>query len=396
MTLANAHPLFVGLRNNPSYLAGLDIEDDEHQKLMNTRTVIRGALRDAAGMLEQQTRFWRQKYLIEASNKVRDNVSVKFLTQGSFAYKTLNAPAQPRVQEIDLDDGMYVPVRFLEDSHPALAADGLFTFVEETLKPVCVANGWELDTSKNTCARVRLWAGAHVDIPIYSVPENQFQRMKNAIEESAMSSRTLAFNNIPRMAGIPSDLVMLAQRNGGWVQSDPKQLHDWVNSRADRYGPIFRRLCRFFKGWRDHIWENSPLSSICLMCAIDLALIKLGGNPSQDRDDKQIMDVAEILPEIFKGEIQNPVVQTSCLNDWNDNDRKMIVSETERLAAEMESALEKSGNADIVVDRLRNSFGRRIPNRPDVIKIEGKAAATARAAPAVLVPTPEVISSDSG
>ena len=396
MTLVNAHPLFVGLRNNPSYLASLDIENDEHQKLMNARTTIRGALRNAAWKLEQQTRFWRQKYLIEASNKVRDDVSVKFMTQGSFAYKTLNAPAQPHIQEIDLDDGMYVPVRFLEDSHPALAADALFTFVEETLKPVCAANDWELDTSKNTCARVRLWTGAHVDIPIYSVPEGQFQLMKNAIEEAAMSSKVLAFDSIPRIAAIPSDLVMLAQRNGEWVQSDPKQLHDWVNSRADRYGPIFRRLCRFFKGWRDHTWQNSPLSSICLMCAIDLALIKLGGSPDQDRDDKQIMDVAALLPDIFKGKIQNPVVQSSCLNAWNDNDRQAIVDGSESLASEMESALERTGNADIVIDRLRNSFGRRIPNRPDIIRIEGKTAATVRAAPAVVVPTPEVISSDSG
>lgn len=396
MTLANAHPIFVGLRNNPSYLASLDIDDNEHKKLMTARTTIRRALRDSAWMLEQQTRFWRQKYLIEANNRVRDDVSVKFLTQGSFAYKTLNAPAQPMIQEIDLDDGMYVPVRFLEDSHPALAAGALFTFVEETLKPVCAANKWELDTSKNTCARVRLWKGAHVDIPIYSVPEAKFELMKTAIEEAAMSSRILAFDSIPRTAAIPSNLVMLAQRDGEWVQSDPKQLHDWVNSRADRYGPIFRRLCRFFKGWRDHTWENSPLSSICLMCAIDLALIKLGGDPDQDRDDKQIMDVAAILPDIFKGRIQNPVVQTSCLNAWNDNDRQMIVKETESLASEMESALERTGNADIVIDRLRNSFGRRIPNRPDIIKIEGKVAATARAAPAVVVPTPEVISSDSG
>lgn len=363
---------------------------------MNARTTIRGALRDAAWMLEQQTRFWRQKYLIEANNRVRDDVSIKFLTQGSFAYKTLNAPAQPSIQEIDLDDGMYVPVRFLEDSHPALAADALFAFVEETLKPVCDANSWQLDTSKNTCARVRLWAGAHLDIPIYSVPEYQFRLMKNAIEESAMSSKILAFDSIPRMAAIPSNLVMLAQRNGDWIESDPKQLHDWVNSRTDRYGPIFRRLCRFFKGWRDHIWEDAPLSSICLMCAIDLALIKIGGNPDQNRDDKQIMDVAAVLPDIFRGKIHNPVVRESCLNNWSDADRQTIVEEAESLAAEMEAALERTGNADIVIDHLRNSFGRRIPNRPDIIKIEGKTAATARAAPAVVVPTPEVISSDSG
>ncbi len=397
MTLANAHPIFVGLKKNPSYLAQLNIEDDEHRKLMEARTIIRSALRDASAKIEKQTRFWRDSYLVEANFNARDNsVAVKFLTQGSFAYKTLNAPAKPARQEIDLDDGMYVPVRFMKDSHPALAADGLFTFVEETLKPVCEKHGWELDKSKNTCARLRLWKGAHVDIPIYSVPEERFEVMQKAITEARIASLSFAADSFPKMAEIRTDLVMLAQRDGKWIQSDPKQLHDWVESRADRYGPIYRRLCRFFKGWRDHTWENSPLSSICLMRAIDTALIELGGNPIDDRDDMQILEVARLLPEIFRGEITNPVLEGACLNGWSDADRKEIVRSTEVLADEMDAALERTGHPDIVIDHLRNSFGQRIPNRPDVITIADDTASSVRAVPAATVPTPKIINSNSG
>lgn len=397
MTLANAHPIFVGLKKDPSYLAQLNIADDEHQRLMNARTVIRKALRDASHKLEQQKRFWRDAYLVEANYRVRDNVAVKFLTQGSFAYKTLNAPAKPTVQEIDLDDGMYVPVRFMKDSHPALAADGLFAFVEETLRPVCLEFGWTLDSSKNTCARVRLWKGAHVDIPIYSVPEERFELMKRAIEEAAIASVSFSADGFPKMAEIPSNLVMLAQRNGDWIQSDPKQLHDWVEARADRYGPVFRRLCRFFKGWRDHTWENSPLSSICLMCAIDEALIELGGAPVNDRDDKQILEVAKLLPDIFRGKIYNPVVENSCLNSsWNDENRKEIINSVKALADEMQGALERTRHPDIVLDHLRNGFGKRIPHRPDIITFENETASTVRAIPAITVATPKIIDSNSG
>ena len=396
MTLANAHPIFVGLKKNLSYLAQLNIEDEEHHKLMEARTIIRKALRDASSRLENEKRFWRDSTVFAAAKQVAETVAVKFLMQGSFAYRTLNSPAKPNCQEIDLDDGMYVPVRFMQDSHPALAAGSLFTFVEETLSPVCNENGWELDSSKNTCARVRLWKGAHVDIPIYSVPEDKYRLMKSAIADARMASISFTADKFPSMAAIPTNLVMLAQRDGKWIQSDPKQLHDWVEARSARYGPVFRRLCRFFKGWRDHTWENSPLSSICLMCAIDAALIELGGNPGDDREDMQIMEVAKLLPDIFRGEINNPVVEGSCLNGWSDADRNEILKSTEALADEMEGALERTGHPDIVIDHLRNVFGRRIPNRPDIITIANDTASSVRAFPAATVPTPKIINSNSG
>jgi len=396
MTLANAHPIFVGLKKDPSYLAQLDIQDEEHSKLMEARTIIRKALREASSRLENEKRFWRDSTVFAAVKSAAETVAVKFLMQGSFAYRTLNSPAKPYCQEIDLDDGMYVPVRFMQDSHPALAAGSLFTFVEETLGPVCKAKGWQLDSSKNTCARVRLWKGAHIDIPIYSVPEDRFQLMKSAIADARMASISFSADKFPSMAAIPTNLVMLAQRDGKWIQSDPKQLHDWVQARSKRYGPVYRRLCRFFKGWRDHVWENSPLSSICLMCAVDAALIELGGNPVDDRDDLQILEVARLLPNIFRGEINNPVVERACLNGWSDADRNEIVRFAEALADEMDAALERTGHPDIVIDHLRNGFGLRIPNRPDIIAISKNTASSVRAVPAATVPTPKIIDSNSG
>lgn len=216
--------------------------------------------------------------------------------------------------------------------------------------------------------------------------------MKAAIEEAAFSARKLTFDSVP---AIPSDRVMLAQRSGEWVQSDPKQLHDWVENRVDRHGPSFRRMSRFFKGWRDHVWANSPLSSICLMCAIDAALLELGQS-ADNRDDKTILDLARLLPTIFSGEIKNPVVKASCLNSWSEEERGDVLAETRALAATMEAALERTGDADRVIEHLRDAFGRRIPYRPDIIAIESDTAAAVRAAPAATVATPHITSSDSG
>lgn len=395
MTLANAHPIFVGLKNDPSYLASLDIEDSERSSLMAARTEIRSCLREAAGQLVTDAQYWKDVYLAENNYRIRDTITLKFLTQGSFAYETLNKPAQPKIQEIDLDDGMYVPVKFLKDETPALTAKSLFAFVEQALHDLCKRKNWSLDTSKNTCARVKLWQGAHIDIPIYSVPEGRFQIMKEALAK-ATASISFADNYIPEVAELPSHLVMLAQRDGGWIQSDPKQLHDWVLERHKRYGPVYRRLCRFFKGWRDHAWPNSPLSSICLMRAIDLAISILGGRPNDNRDDQLIMEVAQLLPDILNGDIFNPVVRDALLNDWSSEIRGEIVQHAEKFAKEMTIALEQTGDAERVIEKLRNKFGGRIPYRPDIITFSTDEIETIRSAKPAKVAAPSLVTSTSG
>src|SRR3546814_19160221 len=68
---------------------------------------------------------------------------------------------------------------------------------------------------------------------------------------------------------LPSDKIMLARDDGSWIQSDPQRLQDWVDARVDQYGPVFRRLCRFFKGWRDFAWLDCGLSSLCPVRVVD-------------------------------------------------------------------------------------------------------------------------------
>jgi len=358
---------------------------------MAARREIRTALKAAAAGLAMHDEYWQDS---SYSNwRKRPSIEIKFMTQGSFAYGTINAPAQSPHQEIDLDDGMYVPVDFLSNGKPALAAKGLFAFVESALADLCQARNWRL-AEKPNCVRVKLWPGAHIDIPIYSIPQDRFVAIKESLEKShtaafsARDSATVSWR-------LPSDKIMLAQRDGTWLQSDPQQLHDWVNSRSERYGPVYKRLCRFFKGWRDYAWVKSPLSSLCIMCAIDKALQRLPALPSEDRDDALVLEVAKALPDLFKGEIENPVLDHLCINGWEDHDRKEIVAAASELRDEMQSALERTGDAELVVKKLRNKFGERIPYRPDSIKMASKIAAVV-AAPASSVAAPSVIATTSG
>ncbi|MER8687107.1 CBASS cGAMP synthase [Mesorhizobium sp. M1136] len=393
MSLANAHALFCGLKAEPSYLANLDVSDDERGQLMEARREIRMALKAAAARIQVTDNYWQESYRQKVSWRQRPDIHIKFMTQGSFAYRTLNDPAQKLTQEIDLDDGMYVPVQFIENGEPALAAKGLFEFVDAVLKPLCDARGWTRDPTKACCARVKLWQGAHIDIPIYSIPQDRFEQLRESLAKADLHMATR--DSVKGAWKLPSDKIMLAQRDGSWVQSDPQMMHDWVEGRAERYGPSFRRLCRFFKGWRDYTWEKSTLSSICLMRAVDMALTELPGLPNGERDDELILEVAKRLPSIFEGKVANPVLFHLCINEWSNEDRGKINEGATALRGEMEAALERTGDAEQVVLKLRNRFGTRLPYRPDAVKIAPKISAIQKA-PAAVVAAPRIIPSTSG
>lgn len=391
MTLANAHALFNGLNKDPSYLASLEVSEAEKRKLMQARTKVRDCLKQTALSISDLDQYWDFTYAQKIKRKDRGKVSVKFMMQGSFAYKTLNSPAQSPQQEIDLDDGMYIPVTFLENGNPALIAGEIFRFVDEALEALCARENWVLDPTKNNCARVKLWPGAHIDIPIYSIPIDRYEDIAFAMKEA----RSYTFDSLVEPAKLPSDKIMLAQRDGQWILSDPQQLHDWVKGRKDFHGPVFKRLCRFLKGWRDHTWLKSPLSSLCIMCAVDVALRQIDGYPTENRDDEMILEVVSRLPEVFEEDVINPVIEGSVLNDWNVPDKLAIISATRELIDHMDTALNKTGHADIVVKRIQVAFGERVPYRPDIVKIRDEISSIQKATPSV-VAAPVVISSTSG
>lgn len=395
MTLANAHALFCGLKNSPSYLANLTITDSDREELMSARKKIRATLRKSSKHLLSDDEYWQEGTRFRNSWRERpQSIDLKFMTQGSFAYHTLNSPAQFPAQEIDLDDGMYVPVDFLDNGEPALAAKALFEFVEKSLSRLCDLNGWHVQ-KKTSCVRVQIRKGAHIDVPVYSIPRVKFELLVENLNEANFSTGSLARDHVSTMIRLPSDQVMLALKNGSWLASDPQKLHEWVQSRRERYGAAYIRVCRFFKGWRDFTWKDSALSSLCIMRAVDMALEELHGFPTEERDDELIMKVAELLPDYFNSDIKNPVLTHLSLNEWDSTDRASIVNAANVLNDEISSALKRTGDADLVVKKLQSSFGKRIPYRPDIVKIGSQIEAIQKS-DAATVPAPKVIASTSG
>ncbi|MEN1592931.1 CBASS cGAMP synthase, partial [Pseudomonas aeruginosa] len=133
-----------------------------------------------------------------------------FFTQGSWAYKTLNAPAQ-HPQQADVDDGCYLPMSFVSQTkRPSTAATVFFAAAEEALKPLVEERRWKLVTDKPTCIRIVIAAYAHIDIPLYAIPDEEFVTLaKASMERYGYDSLTEAVNMAERDAwtALPADKV---------------------------------------------------------------------------------------------------------------------------------------------------------------------------------------------
>lgn len=396
--LAKATALFVGLRVGVSFHQALQVPDEKQASLVNARQQIRSAIRNAASALRMADNLWESSHAALRRDSQQRIVEPKFRTQGSFAYKLLVDPSSKPPQQIDLDDGLYVLVDFLQDGRPALVAGALFTAVEQVLAPVCSRNGWKLVTDKSTCVRVEVSRDAHIDIPIYSAPREAFH---SALLEKATASlsdgRSVTAGANRQYARLPADKIMLAHRDGTWQESDPLKLHDWVEGCVTRYGEDFRRACRYLKGWRDYTWGGKCcLSSITLMVAVADALRRMQGQHRNYDDDRLVYEVAQMLPDILGDKIANPVVHGAVLNDWDADQRDEVLREARKFAQSMADALTQRFDASHVVAALRAAFGPRMPNRPDMVEILPQATAAVFTSKPATVPSPKVTNSTSG
>jgi len=391
--LASAQALFVGSREPKSFHQALQTSPQTKAKLLEARK----AIRDSSGRIRKDDSYWDQTSAAHKSYRVRPDVMPKFATQGSVAYDLLVDPVHTPPQQLDLDDGMYVGVDYLENGQPVLVAKALFRLVEEAVAPLCEARGWTLDKTKETCVRIVLDRQSHVDIPIYSAPRDRLIAM-DSVELQTRADSVLVKKAGHHFERLPTNKIMLAHRSGTWEHSDPLALTDWVEACVARYSEAFRRSCRYFKGWRDLRWPKCCLSSIIVMAAIAEALEEMNGAHRDLDDDQLVYEISRRLPGIFERDICNPAFPgaSKAFSDWSSEERREIVRAAQVLAEHMHDALKGTGVADLVVDALQQAFGDRIPYRPDLVKILPSIAETVTAEVAAIVPIPKVIPSTSG
>lgn len=209
-----------------------------------------------------------KRTLSEELNKLHSR-KPRFMTQGSAGYKTQNAPCHPE-QQIDYDIGCYFPFSEWEYEKPKTAAKEFFGEVDGILEKLSQSNNWTLDKSKNTCCRVIIENDIHIDIPLYSIPDDEFKTIAESIESrKSFSVMDSIEPQEDSWDDFNFDKVLLAQREGDWIESDPRKVNLYFKNAFDIKGEQFRRICRYLKAWRDFKWKEGGPSSIFLMFLAD-------------------------------------------------------------------------------------------------------------------------------
>lgn len=379
----NAHKVFKGTKVRLGYLKALDIDDERDRSLRGARDQIRQTLRQG---LPQWEGLAEAHGLVERRHMALASqlppLQPRFRMQGSRAYHTLNEPAHMPPQEIDFDDGMFLPTSFISGNgrvQPLLAAKGYYKIVEKTLEPLCKRNGWTQDTSKPTCVRIRLDRAAHIDLPLYAIPDEDFvhvtedaaraKGVKGVIE--AATDEIIFAEHVYK--SLREDQIMLAHRDAGWIESDPRKIEDWFLNAVGEHGEVLRRVCRYHKGWRDYQWKKGGPSSLALMACVVTVFDELDGTLPGNRDDLAIQAVADRLSALLAEHILNPVLPDQHLDEsWSPEDRQDFVARAANLKATLDGVLSTTYHKTLALSQLQGAFGGRIPDDELLIDIDSE------------------------
>jgi hypothetical protein len=376
----NAHRLFYSSTAADTYLNNLTLGDGVREELRAVRDDIRETLK--AGFADWDRFVDKHQFFEAAAFELADQrpLRPKFRMQGSWSYHTLNCATFDPPQEIDLDDGMFLPVSFLTQDgtvKPSIVSDAYFEAVEVILGPLCEERGWSLE-EKSSCVRVRVRDGAHADIALYAIPDEDFEQLVAKAEYCAANSfgkkvtdEAIAFDT-EIYPNLPADHIMLAHRDEGWKPSDPRKLENWFQDAIHRHREQLRRVCRYLKGWRDFNWKDGcRLSSIAIMACVVDAFDNASRAPRDNRDDEALKMAVDRMVELLPNAIPNPVVDGQRLDEgWEGEDcRKEFLARTQRLASVLNDALQNS-DASHAMAALCAEFGHNLPNYPDHLLVD--------------------------
>jgi hypothetical protein len=383
--MANVERLLHASGEGVDLLSRLELLPEEQRLLNAAKTKIRDQLRTAIG---EATR-----------SRLGRTITPRFFTQGSDKYKTLNRPAWMPPQRKDLDDGVYLPMTFMQNARPSQAASIFFAIVDAALESLIKREGWKGFERKPTCARVILNESAHVDVPLYAIPDEEFGRLAKAEALMAADSFDFMRSRIDRRDSwdvLPSDKVLLAHREEDWKPSDPRKVHEWFLAGVADYGEDLRRQSRYLKAWRDH-QRLDHVSSIILMVCAWTVFKELGRARVPVRDDLMLVEIAERLPDLFAKPIENPTDGNEKLcHKWSADERATAIRAAGMMHEEVDMAVHHCYIPESAVTRMQAVFGSRISHRPDLVSVKAAAAAAIAATPAMYTPAPAVGRSKSG
>lgn len=379
--MLNLSSLFYSGVEQPTLLDNITLSDRRCEFILEAKEAIRAQLRTGLPAV------------LKELGHPGAAVQPRFFTQGSWAYKTLNAPAHPE-QQADIDDGAYLPLSFMRlTSKPSVASKVFFAAAETALMPLVQERKWRLITDKPTCIRIEIAEFAHIDVPLYAIPDDQFEQLrKAALSAHGYYALDEAMKRAERDAWteLPHDQVLLAHREDDWFKSDPRPVKRWFLGEVDRHGEQFRRIVRYLKSFRDWQWVQGGPSSILLMAAAAPLF-----EPRDRRDDLALLDLLDNLPRALRQGVLCPTDPNESLTDrLGAPGVEDAAQKLEQLEKSLRGAIHASSPSQALI-WVREQFGPRFPNTPERVKVSS-ATAVVQATPAAIVSTPLVGRTQAG
>lgn len=403
-TKLNLHRL---IGTDAGYLHAIRVERDDRSQLSVAREKIRDTLRDAFRHWEDfVTRIELRDSAVAITGFDFRLPAPKFRIQGSFAYHTANDCQYPPDQQIDQDDGVFLPLSFVMvngSARPTIASAAYFRLVERALAPLCAEEGWTLNPGrkpKNSCVRVGINDRLHIDLPLYAIRDDAFEQLisfasANSLQKSIeiRDSRELD-DQIYRQ--LKHAEIILAHRRDGWIESDPRRLETWFNNAQGIFGPV-RELSRCFKGARDANFDHG-LSSICIMASVVRA-VEVIGRIDENRLDLAMIRVAREMARKVHAPVENPVFPGDrskylCLG-WDDAYRVKVRDFFSAIADQLAAATDGTYHKAIALDHAKRALGPRVPTDEALISMSVAADVVRSVAP-TRQPEPMVPRTKSG
>lgn len=326
-------------------ISELTISESDFELLLSSRKKIRLAIREAFSnirtALSSRSYERRHKLLKLLPEEIVDAILMLepeqqsmiaklrpvFFTQGSFTYGTLNRPAYPPEQQLDLDDGVYLPIEFFENS-PVVSKNVFFLIIDTVLTRLCEETPqWTGPSFKPTCARINVAPHVHIDIPLYAIPKDEYENLEKSHQRNAMALDSInaaysydqlytrylenlyenaANSRYSKFSYLEPDKIYLAKRDGEehWIPSDPALVARWFESAVKEHGRALVHACRYLKAWRDTTYRSGGPTSLTLMAC---AVATLDNHSKADLDDHSaLLLCTEALPSQLRQGVPSP------------------------------------------------------------------------------------------
>ena len=342
--MRNLSPLFS--KDEKGFIGNLNLTENQKNTIQEAKKKIREHLR--AGITR------------EIKKETGITLSPRFLSQGSSVYKTQNQPCNNPPQQIDHDLGCYFPLSVHEEpAPPSLPATTFFGIVDSLLEEIKLIEKWDKVEEKDTCSRIIINKEIHIDIPLYSIPDKDFETIRESARTKNLRLESMKMVDLSKEEWeIIKNQVLLAHRKKDWIPSDPRKLNEYFKYCFDHKGEQLRRISRYLKAWRDYKWKNGGgPSSIYLMILAD-SIFKCSND---GRDDLALLNVLEIIPSKLSKPLLNPTDDKEEIR-IKEEDKKALYLYASEFSDDLRKAIESSLVSSVdACNLVRKHVGNRFP-----------------------------------